>query len=145
MTIINRTQCLQHSVICSSIRCADGFVHAVIRECGTNVLGVILQISFQLFRACIECLGFKTGPLSKNCSQQCKHIEDEMVDKLSKQDKKPCKEKDSQNCFMIFSMTELDGVDKYKASILKDRGQFAPWTAYTHFGGDILVNTNCEV
>ncbi|MGH0120717.1 UNVERIFIED_CONTAM: hypothetical protein FKN15_031646 [Acipenser sinensis] len=69
--------------------------------------------------ACIECLGFQRGPYSKNCSKACSHITHTNEDKVV--NRKVCKEKDSENCWMIFIMEELDGVNQYKAIISKER------------------------
>ncbi|XP_061082478.1 integrin beta-2 [Conger conger] len=89
--------------------------------------------------ACVECLGFNTGPLSKNCTQACGNIHHKVVDELSKQDKKPCKEKDTEGCFMVFSMKELDGIDQYEVSIQKERECPAPPNVAAIVGGTIAA------
>ncbi|RXM27970.1 Integrin beta-2 [Acipenser ruthenus] len=71
------------------------------------------------YAACIECLGFQRGPYSKNCSKACSHITHTNVDKVV--NRKVCKEKDSENCWMIFIMEELDGENQYKAIISNER------------------------
>lgn len=75
-----------------------------------------------IFRKCIECLGFATGPFSKNCSQTCKSINDfEIVETLPPG--KPCDVRDVENCRVFFTIKQLDGEDNYSAQILKTRGK----------------------
>lgn len=75
-----------------------------------------------IFRKCIECLGFATGPFSKNCSQTCKSINDfEIVETLPPG--KPCDVRDVENCRVFFTIKQLDGEDNYTAQILKTRGK----------------------
>ncbi|KPP59396.1 integrin beta-2-like [Scleropages formosus] len=70
--------------------------------------------------SCIECLGFEKGPLRKNCTQSCGHIQHKTVANLTA--KKPCRERDSEGCWMVFTMNELNGFDNYGVVILDKRG-----------------------
>lgn len=71
-------------------------------------------------RSCVECLAFGTGPFEKNCLENCKHLQHVMVEKLIKHD---CRVKDKEGCWMLFTMTEQLGFDKYIVNVLKDRGK----------------------
>ncbi|MGH0170507.1 UNVERIFIED_CONTAM: hypothetical protein FKN15_059126 [Acipenser sinensis] len=82
-----------------------------------------LDFGDEILKACIECLGFQSGPYSKNCSKACSDITHTNVDKVV--NRKVCKEKDSENCWMIFTMEELDGENQYKAIIRNERGTIA--------------------
>ncbi|KAJ8403507.1 hypothetical protein AAFF_G00352790 [Aldrovandia affinis] len=95
--------------VCNVCKCKDGYTFPFCEDCP----GCASPCSEAA--NCIECLGFQTGPFSKNCSGLCPKIQYTIVEKLSV--KKPCKEKDSENCFMIFSMEELDGVGYYNVVI----------------------------
>ncbi|KAJ8349659.1 hypothetical protein SKAU_G00247890 [Synaphobranchus kaupii] len=96
---------------CNVCQCKDGYTLPFCEECPG------CPSPCPTAAPCIECLGFSA--LSKNCSEQCQHIQHEMVDKVAA--KKLCKEKDSENCFMVFSMKQLDGIDKYAVSIQKKK------------------------
>ncbi|KAG9349430.1 hypothetical protein JZ751_027873 [Albula glossodonta] len=98
---------------CNVCQCKDGYTLPFCEECPGCPSPCSKAAN------CIECLGFNTGPFSKNCTESCRKIQHTMEDKLTV--KKPCKEKDSENCFMVFSMKELDGIDNYEVSILKIR------------------------
>lgn len=75
-----------------------------------------------VFRKCIECLGFQTGPFSKNCSQACTSISEfKMVETLPPG--KPCDVRDVESCRVFFAIKQLDGEDNYTAQILKTRGK----------------------
>ncbi|XP_061647887.1 integrin beta-2 isoform X1 [Phyllopteryx taeniolatus] len=70
---------------------------------------------------CIECLGFESGPLKKNCSLACKEsISHEMTDQFTISSKL-CQQKDSNSCWIKFKLDQQFGEDKYMAEILKQR------------------------
>ncbi|XP_076119827.1 integrin beta-2 [Alosa pseudoharengus] len=71
---------------------------------------------------CIECLGFGGGPYDKNCTTACKHLKHVMVERLSfNTQAKKCEVKDSLNCWLDFTMKEMEGMNNYFVEILKER------------------------
>ncbi|XP_063069558.1 integrin beta-2-like [Engraulis encrasicolus] len=73
---------------------------------------------------CVECLGFSIGPYKKNCSESCKHLQNKTVERKDDLDHamlSVCEERDSENCWITFTLEELDGFDTYKVQILKER------------------------
>ncbi|XP_058888027.1 integrin beta-2-like isoform X1 [Acipenser ruthenus] len=71
------------------------------------------------YATCIECLAFGTGPHHRNCSESCSTIRPIIVDRLV--DINVCKEKDFKDCWMFFSMKEMDGENVYEAQISKEQ------------------------
>uniref|UniRef100_A0A3Q0R2W5 Integrin beta n=1 Tax=Amphilophus citrinellus TaxID=61819 RepID=A0A3Q0R2W5_AMPCI len=70
---------------------------------------------------CIECLGFDSGLLKKNCSVACsKNISHVMVEKFTFSPKE-CRQKDSEGCWIQFKLVQLVGEENYKAEIMKQR------------------------
>lgn len=84
----------------------------------------VLIVAINLvFRNCIECLGFGSGPFEKNCSVACsKIIYHVMVDEFTISSKQ-CQQKDSQGCWIKFKLDQLVGEDNFKAEIVKERGK----------------------
>ncbi|XP_036400959.1 integrin beta-2-like isoform X1 [Megalops cyprinoides] len=103
--------------LCNMCQCKEGYKPPFCKECPGCPSPCAAAAS------CIECLGFQTGPLSKNCSESCSHIQHKMVDKLMKRhtSKKHCKERDVENCWMVFTMEEQDGFNSYMAEIQTER------------------------
>lgn len=82
-----------------------------------------LNVIILVFRNCIECLGFDSGPFEKNCSVACSSsIHSEMVEEFTIASKQ-CQQKDSQGCWIKFNLEQLVGEDNYNAEILKERGK----------------------
>lgn len=81
-----------------------------------------LNVIIIVFRNCIECLGFESGPFEKNCSVTCSSIQSKMVDEFTITSKQ-CQQKDSQGCWIKFNLKQLVGKDNYRAEILKKRGK----------------------
>lgn len=72
-------------------------------------------------RNCIECLGFNIGPFKGNCSKACSTVTPRMVSQLIKEGKQ-CELKDSEACWVKFSLDQQVGVDTYDAQIQTERG-----------------------
>uniref|UniRef100_A0AAY4CHJ3 Integrin beta n=1 Tax=Denticeps clupeoides TaxID=299321 RepID=A0AAY4CHJ3_9TELE len=71
---------------------------------------------------CIECLAFAEGPFQKNCSQACPTTKVKVVDRLTlSTEAKKCEVKDSKNCWMDFTMEELQGFDNYSVEVLREQ------------------------
>nr|XP_023670611.1 integrin beta-2-like [Paramormyrops kingsleyae]XP_023670612.1 integrin beta-2-like [Paramormyrops kingsleyae] len=99
---------------CGVCRCKEGYELPYCEEC------TACSSPCSKYASCIECKGFEAGPLQKNCNGVCTHLNNVMmVDSL--RSKKPCREKDSQNCWMTYVMKEMDGFDRYEVQILKQR------------------------
>lgn len=68
--------------------------------------------------SCAECLKFDKGPFGKNCSVECQNLkllsEPHKAGRLStpKQTRK-CKERDSEGCWVTYTMWQQDGRDGY--------------------------------
>ncbi|XP_015214761.1 integrin beta-2 [Lepisosteus oculatus] len=99
---------------CNVCQCQAGYKTPYCEECAA------CPSPCPKYAPCIECLGFNTGPFSKNCSESCRNIIKHQI-KEDVGTKKVCKEKDTENCWMIFIMKELDGQNMYEALIKKER------------------------
>lgn len=82
---------------------------------------LICSVLLIFLRNCIECLGFNIGPFKGNCSKACSTVVPDTVSQLNKKGKQ-CELKDSESCWIKFSLEQLDGVDTYKAEIQSERG-----------------------
>uniref|UniRef100_A0A665WPU8 Integrin beta n=1 Tax=Echeneis naucrates TaxID=173247 RepID=A0A665WPU8_ECHNA len=99
---------------CNRCECNEGYQPLQCKQC----LGCPDPCPAKL---CIECLGFDSGPYQKNCSLACNSsIYYEKVEKFTIS-KEPCKLKDSQGCWIKFSLEQLVGVDNYRAEVLMQR------------------------
>lgn len=76
--------------------------------------------------SCVECKAFQSGPLEKNCSAACKNIQ--YVEELQARSWQ-CKEKDSNNCWMSFRMSQDDGEEMYTVTVDPKKGTPAPLLA----------------
>ncbi|XP_058152329.1 integrin beta-2 isoform X2 [Dasypus novemcinctus] len=59
--------------------------------------------------SCAECLMFSKGPLAKNCSAACSNLHLQ----TSQVRGRACKERDSEGCWMSYTLRQLSGHDKY--------------------------------
>ena len=92
------------------------FDHQLMLRLDTLAINVV-------FRNCIECLGFESGPFKKNCTVACSSIlHYQMVDRLTLSSKE-CKQKDSEGCWIKFKLDQLVGKDNYTAEIQKQKGK----------------------
>uniref|UniRef100_A0A6Q2YFW2 Integrin beta n=1 Tax=Esox lucius TaxID=8010 RepID=A0A6Q2YFW2_ESOLU len=91
---------------CNQCKCIEGYQRPFCKFCPACQTPCITK------GKCIECLGFQTGPFSKNCSEACKSIHKfEMVDTLPPG--KPCDVRDVENCRVFFTTFQLVGEDNY--------------------------------
>uniref|UniRef100_A0A6Q2XGX7 Integrin beta n=1 Tax=Esox lucius TaxID=8010 RepID=A0A6Q2XGX7_ESOLU len=107
---------------CNQCKCIEGYQRPFCKFCPACQTPCITkgESSSTHYRKCIECLGFQTGPFSKNCSEACKSIHKfEMVDTLPPG--KPCDVRDVENCRVFFTTFQLVGEDNYTAQILKKK------------------------
>ncbi|CAB1328379.1 unnamed protein product [Coregonus sp. 'balchen'] len=117
---------------CNQCKCIEGYQRPYCLTCPACLTPCITK------GKCIECLGFQTGPFSKNCSQTCKSINEfEMVETLPPG--KPCDVRDVENCRVFFTIKQLDGEDNYSAQILKTRECPELPNIYAIIGGSIVV------
>ncbi|KAG9349155.1 hypothetical protein JZ751_029478 [Albula glossodonta] len=107
---------------CNRCQCEEGYKPPFCEECPGCPPPCMDAAS------CIECLGFQTGLFSKNCSESCPHIQPNVTkDKLNTKGVTggsagwTCKEKDTSNCWMIFTMKQVHGINKYMAFIQSER------------------------
>lgn len=80
---------------------------------------LICSVLLILLRNCIECLGFNIGPFKGNCSKSCSTV---VPDDSPLSKGKQCELKDSEGCWIKFSLEQLAGVDTYKTVIQSERG-----------------------
>ncbi|XP_061090452.1 integrin beta-2-like isoform X2 [Conger conger] len=103
---------------CNRCQCQEGYQPPFCEECPACSSPCLNLTS------CIECLGFETGEFSKNCTKSCSHIEN-IQDKSEAVPKGwdrgsswwNCKERDTNNCWMLFTIKQQDGFNRYKAWI----------------------------
>lgn len=78
--------------------------------------------------SCAECLKFDKGPLEKNCSKAC-----ESRTLLSKAPEpgrlsapgpaRRCRERDSEGCWVNYTLWQQDGKDRYSILVDEQRGE----------------------
>lgn len=71
--------------------------------------------------SCAECLKFGSGPFEKNCSLACARLK-QLPSAVTR---KPCRERDSQGCWMTYTLRQRDGKDNYDIHIEETRGEAA--------------------
>ncbi|XP_042350248.1 integrin beta-2 [Plectropomus leopardus] len=111
----NNTVCYGRGICkCNRCECIEGYQHTRCKTC----LGCPDPCQTKL--NCIECLGFESGPFTKNCSAACRNISHEMVDQFAIQSKR-CHQRDADGCWIKFNLEQLFGEDNYRAEILNQR------------------------
>ncbi|KFU84324.1 Integrin beta-2, partial [Chaetura pelagica] len=85
---------------CNRCQCRDGYQPPFCQECPTCPSPCGTHLS------CVECKAFQSGPFEKNCSEACPDI---WVTEGLTEEGKPCREKDSNNCWISFRMVQGDG------------------------------------
>ncbi|XP_053420224.1 integrin beta-2 isoform X2 [Nycticebus coucang] len=96
---------------CNACECDPGYQPPLCQECQ----GCNFTCSNHTF--CAECLQFNTGPFKKNCSAACSglHLREEPLSWRT------CKERDSEGCWMTYTMSQRDGWDQYDIHVEKTR------------------------
>nr|XP_020664873.1 integrin beta-2 isoform X2 [Pogona vitticeps] len=95
---------------CNTCHCNSGYQPPLCVECPSCPSPCSRYIS------CVECRAFGSGAFQKNCSQACSNIN---LDNNARPKSnvvthiKSCKEKDSQNCWISYTMVPMDGEEKY--------------------------------
>lgn len=74
---------------------------------------------FLFFSSCVECLAFGSGPFQKNCSDNCSNI---IVESKVQPKSKECREKDSENCWISYTMFRTDGEERYSITVNPEKG-----------------------
>ncbi|XP_062948543.1 integrin beta-2-like [Cynocephalus volans] len=67
--------------------------------------------------SCAECLKFDKGPLGKNCSAQCATLQ--LRDSPGRG--RTCKERDSEGCWMTYTLQQRDGRDSHYIHVDESR------------------------
>uniref|UniRef100_A0A8C5URW2 Integrin beta n=1 Tax=Microcebus murinus TaxID=30608 RepID=A0A8C5URW2_MICMU len=68
--------------------------------------------------SCAECLRFDKGPLEKNCSAVCRNLR---LLEVPAQSGRTCKERDSEGCWMTYTLWQQDGWDRYDIHVEESR------------------------
>ncbi|KAM6465374.1 integrin beta-2 isoform 2-T2 [Liasis olivaceus] len=84
--------------------------------------------------SCVECLAFGSGPFQKNCSHACSNI---TVQSKVLPGSKQCKEKDSQNCWISYTIFQTDGVEHYTITVKPEKECPQPPNIAAIVGGTI--------
>eukprot|EP00062_Callorhinchus_milii_P006445 gi/632946998/ref/XP_007888838.1/ PREDICTED: integrin beta-2 isoform X2 [Callorhinchus milii] len=113
---------------CNQCKCNTGYEPPHCKECPACPSPCPKYIH------CVECLGFDSGPYKDNCTASCTNIKHNKTGTVKQ---KPCKEKSSKDCWIIFSMTELDGVSQYEVVIRKEQDCPKPPNIAAIIGGGV--------
>lgn len=84
-----------------------------------------------LCRSCAECLKFDKGPYMKNCSVACQGLKllstaHERSPLRNPKLTRKCKERDSEDCWMTYTLWQLDGKDTHDIYVEEIRGESRP-------------------
>ncbi|XP_042527578.1 integrin beta-2 [Dipodomys spectabilis] len=88
---------------CNTCKCDPGYQPPLCEECPGCPAPCSSYIS------CVECLKFAKGPYEKNCSAACVNVRLQNATRKGKS----CKERDSDNCWISYTMQQRDGRDSY--------------------------------
>lgn len=84
-----------------------------------------------LCSSCVECLKFDKGPYMKNCSVACQRLKllsepNEWSPSRNPKLTRKCKERDSEGCWMTYTLWQMDGKDIYDIHVEETRGESPP-------------------
>lgn len=88
---------------CNSCKCDAGYQPPLCEDCPGCPVPCTQHIH------CAECLKFSKGLFEKNCSVACVNV----TLQLTPLKKTPCKERDSEGCWMTYTLQQKDGRDSY--------------------------------
>lgn len=78
--------------------------------------------------SCAECLKFDKGPLEKNCSRACANLT--LLSSAPEPGRlahpgltRRCRERDSEGCWLNYTLWQQDGMDKYSVLVDEQRGE----------------------
>ncbi|XP_005375961.1 PREDICTED: integrin beta-2 isoform X2 [Chinchilla lanigera] len=92
---------------CNACECDPGYQPPLCEECPT------CTPPCADLAPCAECLKFGSGPLEKNCSVACAHLRPLTLGGT----RKTCRERDSQGCWMKYTVRQQDGKDMYEIEV----------------------------
>ncbi|XP_028924941.1 integrin beta-2 [Ornithorhynchus anatinus] len=113
--------------ICNICNCNPGYRAPFCEECHGCPSPCAKYIS------CAECLKFEKGPFQKNCSKACSNIQ-LLSENIQKG--KSCREKDSENCWLNYTMKLMDG-EVYHIQVDEKRECIAGPNIGTIVGGTV--------
>lgn len=81
--------------------------------------------------SCAECLKFDKGPFMKNCSVACQRLTlltepQEPGQSVNPKLTRKCKERDSEGCWMTYTLRQLEGRGIYNIYVDETRGEALP-------------------
>uniref|UniRef100_A0A8D0GQD8 Integrin beta n=1 Tax=Sphenodon punctatus TaxID=8508 RepID=A0A8D0GQD8_SPHPU len=112
---------------CNTCQCKTGYQPPFCHDCPG------CQSPCSRYISCVECKAFGSGPLQKNCSTACSSLT--FQSELSRG--RTCREKDSQNCWISYTMVQEDGEDKYTVKINREKECPQPPNVAAIVGGTI--------
>lgn len=80
---------------------------------------------------CAECRKFNKGPYMKNCTEACQGLKDPRDPPHPGRSNNPkltrkCRERDSEGCWLTYTLSQLDGRNTYEILVDEMRGEALP-------------------
>ncbi|XP_069328314.1 integrin beta-2 [Eulemur rufifrons] len=97
---------------CNQCQCREPYQPPLCLECPTCS-------SPCNYSSCAECLRFDKGPWGKNCSVACRNLR--LLDAPARSGGRTCKERDSEGCWMTYTLWQQDGWDRYDIHVDESR------------------------
>lgn len=116
---------------CNTCKCNAGYTGQVCDKCPG------CPSPCPNYASCVECLAFGTGQKAKTCSGDCRTLNITRKVKSFEENDKPCREKDSENCWMSFLMIQEDGEENYSITVLENRECPQPPSIIAIVGGTV--------
>ncbi|XP_070454040.1 LOW QUALITY PROTEIN: integrin beta-2-like [Equus przewalskii] len=89
---------------CNVCECRSGYQPPLCQDCPG------CQSPCGSYISCAECLKFKKGPYEKTCSVECKNL---TLLQEAPPVNRQCKERDSEGCWMTYTLRQRDGIAQY--------------------------------